>query len=641
MADVFISYARESQSVAKRLAARLTAAGFEVWWDEQIPAHRAYGEVIEERLRAARCVIVLWSQDAVRSQWVRAEADVARTQGKLVQAVIDDCTPPLPFDQLQFTDLQGWNGAQSHPGWRRIEASARALNDAGGPPQTPPPVRASALLAKPRLALALGVAAVATMLALGGWLIVGRSTGTRADQASIAVRPLTAADPALKVFAASLDDQIVDVLTGKGMTPLTTVGDGKAALIVDGRVQAVADKLLVAMRVSTGKDHVSLWSTSFQRAARDTTGFPDEVAAKISDIMQCAVWSSAPKLDLTNATRSLYLNMCDLRRQMERTDEVFDLARQIEQQAPNFVRPEGDVAVAGALSLARLPPEQAIRIRQESARAADRVLLADPLDGNGYLAKSLLVVPRNDWRARERWLDEGLSKRDDATLNSYKANILEEVGRLNEALLLVRRSLAMDPKSPPKTLGLVYALGLTGDLTAARTQYGHLRQVWPNRPESRLGAFELTAFSDPGAALRLLEQADTRPEGVTDEGVLTWRAYAKVRATRSSADVAAAKMALARALDGRSVLRRDIVVRALLTMGLMDEVEAYYRKRAADGRFVTTALFSFEAKTYRANPRFMRLARDIGLTAYWRAMGKWPDFCKEEVLPYNCEDLRG
>ena len=82
LADVFISYARQSQPVAKRLAERLTAAGNVVWWDEQIPAHRAYAEVIEERLRSARCVIVLWSQDAVKSQWVRAEADIARNAGE-------------------------------------------------------------------------------------------------------------------------------------------------------------------------------------------------------------------------------------------------------------------------------------------------------------------------------------------------------------------------------------------------------------------------------------------------------------------------------------------------------------------------------------------------------------------------------
>ena len=52
LAGIFISYERQSQATAEHVADRLTAAGYEVWWDEQIPAHRAYAEVIEERLCA-------------------------------------------------------------------------------------------------------------------------------------------------------------------------------------------------------------------------------------------------------------------------------------------------------------------------------------------------------------------------------------------------------------------------------------------------------------------------------------------------------------------------------------------------------------------------------------------------------------
>ena len=49
-----------------------------VWRDDELPAHRAYAEVIEERLKSAKAVVVLWSAEAAKSQWVRAEADAAR-----------------------------------------------------------------------------------------------------------------------------------------------------------------------------------------------------------------------------------------------------------------------------------------------------------------------------------------------------------------------------------------------------------------------------------------------------------------------------------------------------------------------------------------------------------------------------------
>ena len=129
MSGVFVSYARSDQALAKRVAARLEEAGHEVWWDQQLPAHQAYSDVIEQKLRAARAVVVLWSKEAAISQWVRAEADVARGAGTLVQAQLDGTVPPLPFNQIQCADLTGWRGARNHPGWSKVLDSVAALMD--------------------------------------------------------------------------------------------------------------------------------------------------------------------------------------------------------------------------------------------------------------------------------------------------------------------------------------------------------------------------------------------------------------------------------------------------------------------------------------------------------------------------------
>jgi len=72
---VFISYARPDEPLAQLIAEELRGAGFEVWRDDELPAHRAYAEVIEERINGAQAVVVLWSGEAARSHWVRAEAD--------------------------------------------------------------------------------------------------------------------------------------------------------------------------------------------------------------------------------------------------------------------------------------------------------------------------------------------------------------------------------------------------------------------------------------------------------------------------------------------------------------------------------------------------------------------------------------
>lgn len=106
MSDVFISYARSSEDQAKRVEEGLKSAGYAVWRDDELPAHRSYADVIQERLKLAKAVVVLWGAEAAQSQWVRSEADAARQLGTLVQATIDGSIPPMPFDQIQCADLR-------------------------------------------------------------------------------------------------------------------------------------------------------------------------------------------------------------------------------------------------------------------------------------------------------------------------------------------------------------------------------------------------------------------------------------------------------------------------------------------------------------------------------------------------------
>src|SRR3954451_3980083 len=123
MSDVCVSYARPDEPLAHRVAEALRGEGYGVWRDDELPAHRAYADVIEERLKSADAVVVLWSADAAKSQWVRAEADAARSAGNLIQASIDGIVPPMPFNQIQCADLKNWKGEPDHAGWRKLAAS--------------------------------------------------------------------------------------------------------------------------------------------------------------------------------------------------------------------------------------------------------------------------------------------------------------------------------------------------------------------------------------------------------------------------------------------------------------------------------------------------------------------------------------
>ncbi|MFQ3666862.1 MAG: TIR domain-containing protein [Sphingomonadaceae bacterium] len=139
MSDIFISYARANEPVARALAEAVRAAGYRVWRDDALPAHRPFADVIRERLDASTAVIVIWSDEAVRSHWVQSEADHARVQGKLIQMAIDGTELPMPFDRIQCEPLHGWAGDPAMPGFRKVLESLLAL--AGPPPGDAPSAR--------------------------------------------------------------------------------------------------------------------------------------------------------------------------------------------------------------------------------------------------------------------------------------------------------------------------------------------------------------------------------------------------------------------------------------------------------------------------------------------------------------------
>src|SRR5215472_18545206 len=137
MSEVFISYARSTAAKAQQIAEVLRGLGYGVWRDDELPAHRAYTEVIEERLQAAKAVVVIWSAEAVKSEWVQSEADTARTDHKLVQLTVDGAKLPRPFDRIQCADLAGWSGDLDAHDWKKVVASVAELIAGGA--RTPAP----------------------------------------------------------------------------------------------------------------------------------------------------------------------------------------------------------------------------------------------------------------------------------------------------------------------------------------------------------------------------------------------------------------------------------------------------------------------------------------------------------------------
>jgi hypothetical protein len=120
MDEIFISYKREERDIAQLFADALKARGWTVWWDPKLRAGEHFDDVIEEIIKNAKCVIVLWSARSTQSRYVKDEASYALDLGKLVPVAIDNSQLPFRFRGLHTIQLQGWKGSVLVPAFQEL-----------------------------------------------------------------------------------------------------------------------------------------------------------------------------------------------------------------------------------------------------------------------------------------------------------------------------------------------------------------------------------------------------------------------------------------------------------------------------------------------------------------------------------------
>lgn len=133
MADVFVCYNRGDLDFVQPFVRVLRGAGLTVWWDHEMPPDAPWEATTERELMMATTVIVVWSEQAVASEMVKAEARRARQLGKLIQVFFGACEPPLFFGERQGVDFSGWKGAAKDPRIETVLAAVRAVMAGGAP----------------------------------------------------------------------------------------------------------------------------------------------------------------------------------------------------------------------------------------------------------------------------------------------------------------------------------------------------------------------------------------------------------------------------------------------------------------------------------------------------------------------------
>jgi adenylate cyclase len=376
LSDIFISYARATEVQATAIGEALRAAGYGVWRDDEIPAHRAYADVIKERLRAAKAVVVVWSAEAAASEWVRSEAERARTDRKLVQLTVDRADLPMPFDQIQCADLAGWSGDAAHPGWRQVASSVAAL---AGP--------------------TAGAA--------------NKPDRAQPRKLAICVLPFDniSGDPEQEYFSDGISEDIITdlskvsalfvvarntafTLKGKPIEVQQVARQFNVSHVLEGSVRKAGNRVRITAQLIDGSTGGHVWAERWDRNLDDIFALQDEISQAIVGALRLKLLpeeklaierrgtENAEAYDLYLMARRHFLGASS-----KRLDLVIRLCRGAIELDPNYARPWALMGFCASTQSVSRP-----ELRATAEAATEQALALDPDLGEAHAAKGRLLI---------------------------------------------------------------------------------------------------------------------------------------------------------------------------------------------------------------------------------------------------------
>jgi tetratricopeptide (TPR) repeat protein len=627
MASVFLSYDREDGQSARALAAAVEGAGHSVWWDRHIKGGAQFESEIEAALKAADKVVVLWSARSVRSAWVRDEAAVGRDSGRLVPVTLDGTEPPLGFRQYQTIDLAGWKKANSE----RLGPLLEALGPVtAATPATVVTAPRRARRERPRWLVA-APAAVVAMIIGGGWWWTSRG---KEHTPIVAIASADDSQASRKV-ARELAIRLGDLQSARSsLFELVSGRTGDADLVLQVDAEDSADSLRRDLSILPGRDRSILWSTSLRQPPGKAGDLAQQVTLTSERVLSCALDALSDQRDrIDGTTLKLYLGGCSRLEQVygngEYDPSLIDLFKKVTAKAPYFEGAWAKLLTAEA-EIARQPDPPAPLVADLRRHIAQVEKLGLDL-GEIYAAKASLV-PQRDFGRVMALYDQGIqADPTNPLLYRLRAEELQRVGRMSDAIYNAGAALKLDPLSPALQDNYASALAYGGKVDSAYEQLKAAEAMWPGASNLRFARYRLDLrFGDPKEALALF-RATPGADPAQEAFILARIDPAPARIQRAIDEERVQLAQEPRYIAG--------VLQVLGQFGRTDEaidVMLHYRRLDAIG-FNAEVMFRPALREVWRDPRAIAAAAHLGFLRYWVQSQQWPDFCADPSLPYDCK----
>lgn len=598
---VFLSYASQDAEAAQRICEGLQAAGVEVWLDQsELRGGDAWDLRIRQQIRDCLLFVPIISANTAvrlegyfRLEWklaVDRSYLMAAEKPFLLPAVIDatqesNAHVPDRFREVQWTRLPGGQYTQAF-----VEHVQRLLSgEQDGTPATRGTLVAAAekaVVPRWRRMAAWLAALLVVTIALGFlghrlWL----STRGREDarEPSIAV-PISAATVAAfnppqrsiavlpfldlsekkdqEYFSDGLAEELLDLLAktsdlhviartssfsfkGKSDDIPAIAAKLNVANILEGSVRKSGNRLRVTAQLIRAANGEHIWSETYDRELKDVFAVQDEVSNAVVSALKVrlAPSSSATTSRTTRSADAYNQYLMGRNLYQKASDETDYQAAAAFRRAVKF-DPHYAAAYA-ALALAEYYP--ALSAHDEvliniAFVDADRAIALAPDLADGYQSRGYLrYLYHWDWAGAEADYAEAMRlDPNDVDQQRHYAQLLATLGRLPEAIAVVRKAAAADPLSSITWERLADFLMADGQLAAAREALH----------QAAIGVPEMVDFSEMLALVELLDghfdAARGRIAAIQDP---PRRAYATALIEYSLGDRAASQLALQQAIE--------------------------------------------------------------------------------------------
>lgn len=508
-----------------------------------------------------------------------------------------------------------------------------------------------------RTRAAFGVAVLVAMAGLG-YLLYSRGLG-RAEAAgghsSIAVLPFTnlSGDASKDYFSDGMSEELLNLLArvpglkvaartsafafkGRNVDIREVGKELGVETVLEGSVRQSGDQVRITAQLIDTASGFHLWSETYDRKLQDIFAVQDEIAMAIVDKLrielapkeqQLAQRATAPTQNVDAYELYLQARAIWKRRGEDNLKRAIELYQAALARDPGFARAHAALASAYVV----LPgytsdegdEEKYLQMAEQSARQA---LALDPKIGEAHAVLAQINSDRGDLLDAESGFFFAISlEPNEPTPYHWYSILLQKVGRLDAALEQARRAYELDPTAPilASNLANIYLMRGEDDQALSFSKLAGELGISSGASEGIDATVAMRRGQWDQSKRLMLAQAHLPPELRSKVGDF-------VDALANPAKRPAVVASL-RAVDPKVAKQVDLLM-PYVQLGQNDIAfqvieESLARNRMAwlrDWSIMNT--WSPEAAGFRKDPRFSKLAEQIGLVDYWKQYG-YPDHC--------------